>query len=58
MKKYARKCPNSKCNEVILLGDLKSNRVKCPKCKYGDFCFSCLDPWIKSGFGLCGNEGC
>ncbi len=34
------------------------NRVKCPRCNYGDFCVICCKKWINKANDICGNKGC
>ena len=34
------------------------NRVRCPRCNYGDFCVSCCKKWIGNTNNICGNQGC
>ena len=52
MKEFSKQCPM--CKEYICKVGLKTNRVLCPSCKHGDFCYLCLKPW--RGGEYCGNE--
>ena len=58
MKQFAKQCPS--CKEHICKVGLKTNRVVCPSCKFGDFCYLCLKPWQGGSMGqeYCGNEQC
>ena len=56
MKEFTKKCP--KCNETICKLGLKTNRVVCPSCQYGYFCYLCLKPWTQTSENFCGNEQC
>ena len=58
MREYSKVCPNPKCNQQICKIDMKTNRVVCPRCRYGDFCYNCLKIWKGSGSDFCGNEEC
>ena len=49
-------CP--KCQFRVYKGQLKSNRVVCPKCNYGDYCYNCSMKWKENGFDCCGNPNC
>jgi len=37
---------------------LDTNRVRCPSCNFGDFCYMCLNKWKGSKNEFCGNEEC
>ena len=52
----SKNCP--KCKNMICKLGLESNRVVCPSCKYGDFCYKCLMPWNGTSSGNCGNSDC
>jgi hypothetical protein len=56
INKFTKKCPN--CSTQIFKANLKTDRVVCPSCKYGDFCYLCLKKWIGGPDGRCGNQGC
>jgi hypothetical protein len=49
-------CPN--CKENLYKGELETNRVRCPRCNYGDFCIRCCKKWIGKDNSVCGNQGC
>lgn len=57
MKEFSKKCPNPLCKQQICKVGLKTNRVVCPACNYGDFCYLCLNPWRGNDVS-CGNEEC
>ena len=53
-----KNCP--KCQESIAR-EGEEMRVRCPysQCKYGDFCFRCLGPWVDpNSTKFCGSETC
>jgi len=54
IKEFSKSCP--KCKKLICKADLKTNRVVCPSCKYGDFCYLCLNKWKLMDSMYCGNE--
>ena len=57
IKKNASECP--KCKTRVIKGpEIQHNRVRCPTCNYGDFCYGCLLPWKNNGFKICGNPSC
>ena len=56
MKEFTKQCP--RCKEQICKVGLKTNRVVCPSCKFGDFCYMCLKIWRKGSDEYCGNEEC
>ena len=55
MKENSKSCP--KCSQPICKIGLKTKRVVCSNCKYGDFCYMCLGKWNGSGDD-CGNAQC
>lgn len=56
INKNSSECPS--CKFRVIKGTLKSNRVVCPKCSYGDYCYNCSQKWRSNGFDCCGNPTC
>lgn len=56
MSLFAKRCPN--CKQMVSNVGLKTNRVVCVSCKYGDFCYKCLRKWSGHSNQFCGNEEC
>ena len=55
MSKNTKQCPH--CSNRIYKG-VDENKVSCPACKSGFFCFLCLKRWKSSDLKSCGNEEC
>ena len=55
MSKNTKQCP--KCSKNVLK-EVNENKVSCPACKSGFFCFLCLKSWKSGNLKVCGNEEC
>ena len=55
ISKNTKQCP--KCSNCVFK-EVNENKVSCPACKSGFFCFLCLKSWKSADLKMCGNEEC